>query len=226
MKSQYIEATFVKKYNRFLCQVVIEGAYHDVHIPNTGRLKELLYEGNQVAVKFVGHPNRKTAYELSLALKEGLWYSIDSRVPNQLVKAWAKDFKHPLFSGSELLGEKTFGASRFDFKIEGEKNGFIEVKGVTLERDNVGYFPDAPTERGRKHLRELIEVKKQGLFAAVIFVCQSESIQTFKPNKETDPEFAKLLKVLKAEGVEVIALGTFVSLEGIRYRGELEVVLE
>lgn len=226
MKSQYIEATFVKKYNRFLCQVSIEGEYHDAHIPNTGRLKELLYEGNRIAVKYVGHLNRKTAYELSLAMKDGYWYSVDSRVPNQLVKEWAVEEKHVLFKKSALKAEKTFGNSRFDFQIEGALNGFIEVKGVTLEMNGTGYFPDAPTERGKKHLRELIEVKKQGKFAGVIFVCQCEAIKSFKPNAQTDPEFAKLLSVLKYEGVYLLALGAKVSLEGIEYNGELEIILD
>lgn len=225
-KIKMIIGQFIKKYNRFLGAVVVDGVVHDCHIPNTGRLKELLYEGNTVALKYVGHPNRKTQYEISLAFKDGRWYSIDSRVPNQLVKNWHFNGSIEKWAHSQLKAEKTFGQSRFDFQISGDLNGFIEVKGVTLERNGIGYFPDAPTERGRKHLSELIEVKKLGMYAAVVFVCQSASIESFHPNDETDPEFGKLLRLLRREGVDVLAFAANVQLEGIEFIGQIPVLLD
>lgn len=221
-----ITGQFIKKYNRFLAAVLIDGIVHDCHIPNTGRLKELLFEGNTVALKDVGHPNRKTKYELSMALKDGKWYSIDSRVPNQLVKLWQSQDFIEQWKDATLKAEQTFGNSRFDFLITGSKMGYIEVKGVTLERGGIGFFPDAPTERGRKHLAELIEVKKKGMYAAVVFVCQSETIERFHPNDETDPAFGNLLRELNEFGVEIIALVAKVDLEGIRFIGEIPVDLD
>lgn len=217
---------FIKKYNRFLGAVAINGVIEDCHIPNTGRLKELLFEGNEVALKDVGHPNRKTRYEISMAIKEGRWYSIDSRVPNQLVKHWQAQGLIPDWEGSTLKAEQTFGSSRFDFAISGALQGYIEVKGFTLERAGTGYFPDAPTERGRKHLSELIAVKRKGLYAAVVFVCQSASIERFHPNDETDPAFGELLRALQLEGVQILALSADVSLEGIRFIGQIPVLLD
>lgn len=217
---------FIKKYNRFLGAVLIDGMIEDCHIPNTGRLKELLFEGNDVALKDVGHPNRKTRYEISMAMKDNRWYSIDSRVPNQLVKHWQGQGLIPHWDKCQLKAEQTFGNSRFDFAILGEHQGYIEVKGVTLEREGTGCFPDAPTERGRKHLAELIEVKKKGLYAAVVFVCQSNAIKQFHPNDDTDPEFGKLLRLLRIEGVEILAFAAEVGLEGIQFLGEIPVLLD
>lgn len=217
MKYSLIPATFIQKYNRFLCAVEIDGQQHDCHIPNTGRLAELLYPNNAVAVRYVGHPNRKTSYELILAQKDENWYCIDSRMPNHLVKEWGKAGLISQWQNSQLLGEKTYGQSRFDFKIEGDLNGYIEVKGVTLERSSVGYFPDAPTERGRKHLEELLKVKAEGMYSAVVFVCQGEAIQSFQPNDATDPAFGNLLRQLKEQGVEILAIQSVVTMTDIRF---------
>lgn len=225
MKLIINDGVFIKKYNRFLCSARIEGVDWDCHIPNTGRLGELLFPGNAVGLRYVAHPNRKTSYELVLAQKEGFWYCVDSRIPNQLVKEWAADGKISEWKDCKLTAEKTFGNSRFDFKIDGGLSGYIEVKGVTLERDGRGYFPDAPTERGRKHLEELIEVHRQGMYAAVVFVCESETIKSFSPNDETDPEFGKTLRKLSEEGVRIMALQALVGKDGIEFGQELPVFL-
>lgn len=218
-------ATFIKKYNRFLCAIEIDGVTWDCHIPNTGRLGELLYPGNTVGVRYVAHPNRKTSYEVVLAEKNGDWYCIDSRIPNQLVKEWAVGDFVKEWQSCMLTAEKTFGNSRFDFKIDGLLTGYIEVKGVTLEREGRGYFPDAPTLRGRKHLEELIEVKRQGMYAAVVFVCECERIQSFSPNDVTDPEFGTALRKLAAEGVRIMALQAIVTENAIEWGGEIPVIL-
>jgi sugar fermentation stimulation protein A len=225
MKYNVVYATFVEKHNRFLCTIELDGTFHPCHIPNTGRLKELLYRGNTIAVRYVGHPNRKTEYELLLAQKDKVWYSVDSRMPNALVKEWASNGLIREWHGSTLVGEKTFGNSRFDFKIDGQLSGYIEVKGVTLEREGVGYFPDAPTERGRKHLEELMHVKDSGLYAAVVFICQSEHIQKFHPNDETDPQFGQLLRKLKSHEVDIFAFQAVVSETGISFGRQITVDL-
>lgn len=225
MSREIIQGIFVKKYNRFLCAVIIDNQVWDCHIPNTGRLGELLFEGNTVGVRYVGHPGRKTSYELVMAMKAQDWYSVDSRVPNHLVKEWMKEGLIPKWQGSRLIGEKTYGNSRFDFKIEGQLYGFIEVKGVTLESEGRGYFPDAPTERGRKHLLELLKVSEEGMYAAVVFVCQCESIKSFSPNDQTDPEFGKILRRLSQAGIDILAIQAKVDLEGIRFGGEIPVIL-
>lgn len=225
MSSEIIQGIFVKKYNRFLCAVIIDQKVWDCHIPNTGRLGELLFEGNTVGVRYVAHPNRKTSYELVMAKKDQHWYSVDSRVPNQLVKQWAEAQLVSKWQGCKLIGEKTFGNSRFDFKIEGPLYGFIEVKGVTLEKNGRGYFPDAPTERGKKHLLELMKVSEQGMYAAVVFVCQCESIESFSPNDETDPEFGQILRRLHEADIDILAFQAKVTLEGIGFGKEIPVVL-
>lgn len=226
MKYDLEPAIFIQKHNRFLCTIALHGELHPCHIPNTGRLKELLFEGNAVAVRYVGHPNRKTKYELILALKNTNWYSVDSRMPNALVKTWAKENRIPRWHDCQLLSEKTFGDSRFDFEIKGALHGYIEVKGVTLEKNGVGYFPDAPTERGRKHLRELIKVKDAGLYAAVVFVCLSEQIEAFHPNDETDPEFGVLLRELNKNDIDILAIQAKVSLEGIEFVKQIPCIMK
>ncbi len=186
----------------------------------------MLFEGNSVAVRYVGHPNRKTQYEVILALKGSHWYSVDSRMPNALVKAWAQADLISQWQECQLISEKTFGQSRFDFEIRGALQGYIEVKGVTLERAGIGYFPDAPTERGRKHLRELLAVKQSGLYAAVVFVCLSEQIEAFHPNDETDPEFGAILRELSKNDIDILAFQARISFEGIQFIKQIPCILK
>ena len=225
MKYVLSDAKFIKKYNRFLCDIEINGEVVFCHIPNTGRLSELLFEGNPVKVRYVGHPNRKTDYELLLAQKNNQWYSVDSRMPNALVKEWAAAGLIPQWHGSSLKSEKTYGQSRFDFQISGALNGYIEVKGVTLEKAGVGYFPDAPTERGKKHLQELMNASAEGLYSAVVFVCQSEQIQSFSPNDATDPEFGNLLRQMRENQIEILAIQAVVTDTGISFGKFIPVAL-
>lgn len=220
------EAIFIEKHNRFLCTISLNGQLLPCHIPNTGRLKELLFNGNTIGVRYVASSTRKTAYELILAKKDAYWYSVDSRMPNALVKSWATAGLIPQWQNCVLVGERTFGSSRFDFEVRGDKPGYVEVKGVTLEKDGVGYFPDAPTERGRKHLRELLALRRSGLYAAVVFVCQSEAIQAFHPNDETDPEFGKLLRELASNQVEIICLQAKIAFDRIEFIKQIPCIMK
>lgn len=220
------EAIFIEKHNRFLCTIELNGEFWPCHIPNTGRLKELLFKGNTVGVRYVASPTRKTAYEVILAKKDNIWYSVDSRMPNALVKSWATLGYIPQWLNCELIGERTFGKSRFDFEVRGERPGYIEVKGVTLERQGIGYFPDAPTERGRKHLMELLELRRAGLYAAVVFVCQSEAITAFHPNDETDPEFGKLLRELARNHVDILCLQAKITFDRIEFIQQIPCIMK
>lgn len=219
-------ARFIKKLNRFLCTIWIDGAEAYCHIPNTGRLKELLFEGNTIFVKrFEPSEKRKTHFELALAEKEGHLYSVDSRVPNKLFNEWLQAGKLNHFGTSVAKGEQTFGSSRFDFKVSGTFNGYVEVKGVTLERHQTGFFPDAPSERAVKHLRELIVAKEEGHDAAVVFICQSDTISSMRPNGETDPLFEAVLRTLPDHGVAVLAYNCRVTQDQIEFISEIPVVL-
>lgn len=157
------------------------------------------------------NPQRKTKYDLIAVYKGNTLINMDSQAPNKAASEWLKkgDFiKKPTL----IKAEKTFGASRLDFYAESEKEkAFIEVKGVTLEENGVAKFPDAPTQRGAKHLNELINAKKQGYRAVALFVIQMKGCSFFTPNAQTDPEFAKALKKAKKEGVEIVAVDCIVT---------------
>jgi len=195
-----IKGRFVRRNNRFSAQVQLNGREETVHVKNTGRLRELLYEGAAVYLTYVDSPLRKTAYDLVAAEKVGLGtVNIDSLAPNAAMKEWLTEQDYDL-----VRPEYTFGGSRLDFYME--KNGekyLLEVKGCTLEREGIGYFPDAPTERGVKHLRELAAATAEGYHCAVAFVIQMPKVKEVRPNGETHPEFSKALDEAKAAGVAV-----------------------
>ena len=190
------EAEFVSRPNRFNAKVILNNEEIIVHVPNTGRCREILIPGCTVFLREELNPNRKTKYDLIAAIKNDMLISIDSQIPNKVVKeALENKAVDNLSEYTNILSERTFGNSRFDFKLS-KDNGeeyYLEVKGVTLEEDGHCRFPDAPTERGRKHLLELIEVKKSGRGAGVLFLIQIDNVKTFSPNRETDPEFADAL---------------------------------
>ncbi len=206
MKYQHItEGIFRERLNRFVAVVEIDGKPEICHVKNTGRCKELLLPGAKVILEHSAHPSRKTAYDLIQVWKGDLLINMDSQAPNRAVYEMLKEgrlFAHPTI----IKPEKTFLHSRFDFYVETEeKKSFIEVKGVTLEEDGIARFPDAPTERGIKHLLELKESLQYGYEAYVIFVIQMKGVTQFEPNSRTHPAFAEALLAAQKAGVQVLA---------------------
>ncbi len=181
--------------------VNLDGKELSVHVKNTGRCKELLIPGCKVFLEKAANPERKTPYDLVAVEADGRIINIDSQAPNAVVREWLlKSGKYDI-----VKPEYKFGDSRIDFYMEKDDEKFLmEVKGCTLFKDGVGYFPDAPTERGAKHLRELAGAIKEGYKTAVAFVIQGEGISEVRPNAETDPEFTAAFHEAVAAGVKVI----------------------
>lgn len=209
------EGIFHTRPNRFIAQVEINENLETCHVKNTGRLKELLIPGTPVFLEKSSNPTRKTKYDLIAVKQPDRIVNIDSQVPNTLVYDWIKDGN--LFPHAEVLKrEQTYGASRFDLYAEyGGKKAFLEVKGVTLDCDGTARFPDAPTERGVKHVTELQNALADGYDAYILFVIQMKGIHTFSPNEMTHPEFAKALKNAKRAGVHILALDCLVTKDSI-----------
>ncbi len=224
------EASFLSRPNRFVAKVILDGREETVHVKNTGRCKELLVPNARVILALSENENRKTKYDLIAVYKktdneDEILINMDSQIPNDVAKEWLE--KGKLFSENAVIRrEVSFLSSRFDLYVEdGERRAFLEVKGVTLERNGHAFFPDAPTERGKKHLKELIEAKKCGFEAYVIFVIQMKKIRAFSPNEVTDPEFCRLLQKAVQSGVEVIALDTAVTPDSVEADLAVPVVL-
>jgi sugar fermentation stimulation protein A len=226
-KNIYV-VTFIKRSNRFNATVIFEEREIVVHVPNTGRCKEILIPGCQVFIREETNPTRKTKYDLIGAYKGTKNICIDSQIPNKVVReALEYGAVDNLKEYTNILSEKTFGNSRFDFKLSKDdgQEYYLEVKGVTLEEDGDSRFPDAPTERGKKHLLELIEVKKSGRGAGVLFLVQIEDVKTFRPNDETDPKFAEALREAARNGVDVFAYSCIVTESGIKLDKPLKIML-
>ena len=197
------EAVFLDRPNRFVAHVDLDGVAETVHVKNTGRCRELLIPGRRVILSSSDNPARRTKYDLIAVEKPGLGLvNIDSQAPNYAVREWLKEQ-----SPDYLKPEYTFGESRLDFYAE--KDGrkiLIEVKGCTLEVDGVGYFPDAPTERGTKHLRELAAAVLRGCECFAVFVIQMPGVTEVRPNTATDPAFAAAWKAAEEAGVRIVFL--------------------
>ncbi len=204
---QIVRGTFLERPNRFIAYVEIAGKKEIVHVKNTGRCRELLIPGATVYLEKGNNPERKTAYDLVAVEKKvsERLINMDSQAPNKVVEEWL--LKKELFPGLvSLRPETTYGKSRFDFYVEYDhKKAFIEVKGVTLERDNVAMFPDAPSERAVKHVEELIRAKEDGYEAYIILVIQMKDVHYFLPNRETHPAFAEALQKAADAGVKILA---------------------
>ncbi|MBM4761740.1 DNA/RNA nuclease SfsA [Bacillus sp. B15-48] len=198
---------FYKKINRFIAEVYINGVKEQVHIKNTGRLKELFQEDAEVLLEQSDNPNRKTRYSLISVAKNDSWVNIDSQAPNSVAFEALKEGKISEFGKvSKLKREVTYGASRFDVYFEKEgKKGFIEVKGVTLEDNGVAMFPDAPTTRGTKHILELAKAVQEGYHCTILFVVQLKGCRAFIPNREMDSSFADVLLQASRQGVQILA---------------------
>ena len=200
------KAVFLRRPNRFIAQVELEGAEETVHVKNTGRCRELLVPGAAVYLAEGTNPNRKTRYDLIAVEKGDRLINMDAQAPNRVFGEWAAagGFR----SGLTLLRpETTWGNSRFDFYWESSENGrkgFVEVKGVTLEEGGAVYFPDAPTERGVKHVEELMACLAAGYEAALFLVVQMEGVAFWSPNDRTHPAFGEAVRRAAAAGVEIL----------------------
>ena len=199
---------FLDRPNRFVAHVELDGQPVVCHVKNTGRCRELLAPGATVYLQESDNPARKTRFDLIAVDKGGLLINMDAQAPNQVFREWA-EAGHFVPGLTLLRPETTWGRSRFDFYWEaaGGRRGFVEVKGVTLEEGGHARFPDAPTERGVKHLEELIACQAEGYAAAVCFVIQMPGMRDFAPNDATHPAFGGALRRAAAAGVEVLALG-------------------
>ena len=200
---QITSGIFANRPNRFIAHVWVDGILETVHVKNTGRCKELLLPGAKVILEVSDNPARKTKYDLIAVYKEGLGLiNMDSQAPNKVALEWLQTQEYDY-----IKPEYKYGNSRVDFYMEkGQEKYLMEVKGCTLEIDGLGYFPDAPTERGVKHLRELAEATKQGYHCAIAFVIQMPGIKKVLPNKVTHPEFAIALEEAKVAGVKIYYL--------------------
>lgn len=196
-----VKAKFLNRPNRFIANVELDGRTETVHVKNTGRCKELLIPGRSVILEVSDNPVRKTKYDLIAVEKGSLgWINIDSMAPNKVALEWL------MGQGYDLIKpEFTYGKSRFDFYMEkGGKRYLTEIKGCTLEIDGIGYFPDAPTERGVKHLNELSKAAENGFICSVGFVIQMNGIREVRPNINTHKEFGEALINAEKNGVEVV----------------------
>lgn len=223
-----LKAEFINRPNRFHANVMVNNEEIKVHVPNTGRCREILIEGCTVFLREETNPTRKTPYDLIAAIKGDMLISIDSHIPNKVVDEALKNKKiQGLEKYTNILREKTFGKSRFDFKLstDDEKEYFLEVKGVTLEKNGYSRFPDAPTERGARHILELVEAKKQGYGAGIIFLIQIEKVNKFSPNDVTDPKFGEALRYAKENGVDIFAYNCIVTEESIELNEPVEIIL-
>lgn len=194
---------FLDRLNRFVAHVEMNGKTETVHVKNTGRCRELLLPGAEVFLTEPGTPGRKTRYDLVAVRKgNGVLFNIDSQAPNKVVKDWLAG---QVFN--RVIPEYSYGKSRIDFYMErGDLKYLMEVKGCTLEVEGIGYFPDAPTERGVRHLRELICAVRSGFLAIAAFVIQMDGVTQVRPNRETHPEFAAAFAEAVAEGVQIMML--------------------
>ena len=216
---------FLARPNRFIAHVEIAGCEEIVHVKNTGRCKELLLPGATVYVQHFPEGKRKTKYDLIAVEKQNLLINMDSQAPNKVVQEWLME-QEPFGKITYLKPECKHGDSRFDFYLETEaKKMFIEVKGVTLEEKGVVMFPDAPTERGVKHVQELCHCLEQGYEAAIVFVVQMSGMRYFTPNRRTHAAFATALEQAAASGVQLMALTCAVTPDSLIINGTLPIHL-
>lgn len=198
-----VDGIFISRPNRFIAHVEVAGTVEVCHVKNTGRCAELLIPGARVWLQHADNPERKTKYDLIAVQKGDMLINMDSQAPNKA----AAEFIPRLFEGVTLIKpEAKHGDSRYDFYIEaGERRIFMEVKGVTLEESGTALFPDAPTQRGVKHLRGLMNCIKEGYEAALLLVVQMKGVSRFMPNERTHPEFAAALREAQAAGLKIYA---------------------
>lgn len=219
-----VKAIFLSRPNRFIAQVLMGSREETVHVKNTGRCKELLLPGRTVILALSDNPARKTRYDLIAVYREERLINMDSQAPNKA----AMEYIPTLFPHASLVRpEYRLGDSRLDFYIETERGGrvYMEVKGVTLFEDDVALFPDAPTERGVKHIRELISCAEAGDEAVLLFVIQAKGLACLKPNDVTHPAFGAALREAAGKGVRVLAVDCLVTEDAMTADKPVPVVL-
>lgn len=232
---EVVMARFLSRKNRFsiLVELVGEGGGagkaggFECHLPNPGRLKELLVPGAELILRPAEYPDRrKTKFDVFAVIAEGETVIIDSRAANQILRVAFASGDLPKFEGYELVrSEPACGDSRLDFLLAGDRPAIVEVKSCTLVKGGTALFPDAPTGRGRRHLRELLRASSQGYRACILFVVMREDAAVFAPNDETDPAFGTALRDAAAGGVEAIAIGARFRDGWIELTGEVPVDL-
>lgn len=223
-----VEGKFIKRINRFIAEVEIDDTIETVHVKNTGRCKELFIKGAIVYLQKSDNPDRKTKYSLISIYKKDMLINIDSQVPNyvvfeNIIKGRIEGFKDI----EEAKREVKYGNSRFDiyYKRNNGAEGFIEIKGVTLENNGIAMFPDAPTERGRKHINEMIKAVEEGYEGNIFFLIQIENINTFTPNDKTDPKFGQTIRKAYEKGVNVYVYNCINSKNSIDLDEKIENIL-
>ena len=217
-----VPGIFLSRPNRFVAYVEIDGKPEICHVKNTGRCRELLSVGAEVWCQRSDNPNRKTQYDLITVRKGERLINMDSQAPNIAAGQWLRG--GGLGDVENLKAEAKHGDSRFDFTFwQDEKQHFLEVKGVTLETDGVCAFPDAPTQRGAKHLRGLTQAAKEGYGAWVLFVIQMADVKYLHPNDTTDPAFGKALREAAEAGVRILAMDCCVTENTMEIRNPVEV---
>lgn len=231
MKYENISSgSFIRRPNRFIAQVEIQedgkSREETVHVKNTGRCRELLLPGAEVYLEKSSSAERKTAYDLVAVRKGDVLINMDSNAPNKAVREWLETGKY--FEDVEMVRpETTFGGSRFDFYVEaGGRKIFMEVKGVTLERQSVALFPDAPSQRAVRHVQELVEAVRAGYESYLLFVIQMKGITSFTPNREAQPEFADALLEAQRAGVRILAYDCLVRENGMELADPVPVVMD
>lgn len=218
---------FLSRPNRFIANVEIDGRVEVCHVKNTGRCKELLIPGAEVRLEKVSNPDRRTAFDLVAVQKGERLINMDSQAPNKAVGEWLRE-KKPFGGDMEVFSEKTHGSSRFDFYLQSDKTDrkiFMEVKGCTLERNGVAMFPDAPTERGVKHIIGLADCIDEGFEAYVLLLIQMKDIKYFTPNYETHPEFGEALKAAEKRGVKILCYDCIVTPDSMTLDKPVEIKL-
>ncbi|RQD71915.1 MAG: DNA/RNA nuclease SfsA [Tindallia sp. MSAO_Bac2] len=224
-----VEAEFLDRPNRFIAHVQLNGKEETVHVKNTSRCRELLIPGAKLYLEDKSHiPGRKTKYSVISVYKDNVLVNIDSQAPNAVIAEALLESRIEAFKNISLLKrEVTFGSSRFDIYMEqGQQRCLIEVKGVTLERDGVAAFPDAPTERGARHVKEMAEAVETGYRGAIMFLIKMKKPDRFTLNWRMDPAFAEAVCLAKEKGVEVMAYDSIVRKDEITIGKQLPIDLE
>ncbi len=227
--NKIVEGIFLSRPNRFIAKVLINGVEETVHVKNTGRCKELLLPGVKVILEDCSHnTNRKTKYSLIAVWKEDMLVNMDSQVPNDVVFQAIKDNRINGFEDlTHIKREVTFGKSRFDIYFETERSkGFVEIKGATLESNGISKFPDAPTERGTKHVLEMIRAVQEGYRGGILFLIQMKGPKIFRLNWSMDKKFSEAVKLASKNGVEILAYDCIVKNNSIYLDKPVEVDLD
>ncbi len=226
MKYEMIRtATFISRPNRFVAIVDIDSIQMKVHVKNTGRCRELLIPGAKVVLHDSNNPSRKYRHDLIAVYKGELLVNMDSQAPNKVFEEYLVS-NQPFGDGFVINPEHYHGDSRYDFFLESDdRKILIEVKGVTLESDGICMFPDAPTERGLKHIRGLERCLEEGYEAYIVFVIQMKGMKVFRPNSVTDPEFSEELRLAESRGVKILCLECRVGEDSLDIIGEIPYIL-